>query len=330
MIELSIDLGSKTFRVAQRGAGLLLCEPCVAIVQKVKNKNEIVDAGFSAVSIISKSMGGINIVEPVKEGIIVNEDIFIKLVKFFLRKIYNRKVMMPTIKAIISITSAMSNSERRVVEKCFFKAGIKEIIVVESPISLLAETETIGGLFVDIGGGKTEVCAVTNRGIVNGYTVNIAGDAFNQAIIDKANMQYGVKIGNTTIETLKKTALSLYLNDDGSYPITGGGTSGEIKTLTMTAKFMREAVIPRINDIIEVVMLVISETAPELASEISRKGIFLTGNSVKIPGLIEYFQKALELKISLLSDIDNATVLGGTKFFNNKKLLSQMLGVKII
>lgn len=330
MIELSIDLGSKYFRVAQRGVGILLSEPCIAIVEKYKNKYEIADAGYAAESIISKAMGAIRVVEPVKEGIIVDEELFIKLIKYFFKKIYPKKLVKPTIKAIISITCSMSNSERRVVEKCFYKAGIKEIILVESPISLLAESKSVGGLFVDIGGGKTEVCAVTNRGIINGYTVNIAGDAFNEAIIDKANLQYGVKIGKNTIESLKKSALSLYVNDDASYPITGGGTSGEIKTLTITAKFMREAVIPRLNDIIEVIMLVISETAPELSSEILRKGITLTGNSVNIPGLIDYFKKALELQINVLSDIDNSVVLGGTKFFDNKKVLSQMLGVKII
>ena len=79
MIELSIDLGSKYFRVAQRGVGILLSEPCVAIVEKYKNKYEISDAGYAAESIISKAMGAIRVVEPIKEGIIVDEELFIKL-----------------------------------------------------------------------------------------------------------------------------------------------------------------------------------------------------------------------------------------------------------
>ena len=102
----------------------------------------------------------------------------------------------------------MTNSDRRAVEKCFVSAGIKEVILVESPLSLLAYTGSIGGMFVDIGAGKTEIASVTNRGIATGVAVNIAGDAFNNGIIDSLQKHYGVKIGEYTVEKMKKNVLS--------------------------------------------------------------------------------------------------------------------------
>ena len=185
----------------------------------------------------------------------------------------------------------MTGGDRRAVEKAFIKAGVKEVTLVESPLSLLAYTGSIGGLFLDIGGGKTEVAAVTNRGIACGVTVNIAGDAFNAAIIDAMYTNYGVKLGDYTVEKIKTSALSFYLNDEGSYAVSGGGKDGAPRSVAITASDMRDAVLPLVDNIIEVVMNVLDQTPPELAAEILRKGIFLTGGSSRIPGLQEYLEQ---------------------------------------
>ena len=97
----------------------------------------------------------------------------------------------------------------------------------------------------------------------------------------------------------------------------------------MTAEGMRNAVIPLVDDIIEVIMSVLNQTPPELSAEILRKGIFISGGSLHIPGLIDYIEQALELPVTPLDDIENAVAIGGAKFFDDKNLLSDMLGVKL-
>ena len=92
---------------------------------------------------------------------------------------------------------------------------------------------------------------------------------------------------------------------------------------------MRDAVIPLVDDIIEVIMSVLNQTPPELAAEILRKGIFVTGGSMHIPGMIEYLESALELPVTLLRDGENAVAIGGAKFFDNKDLLGDMLGIRL-
>lgn len=202
-IELSIDLGSKFITIYQKGIGLVLREPAIAIATKVRNRLEIRDAGYRAESVMTGSLGGARVIAPIKEGIIVDEGMATMLLAYFLKKIMPEGLFAPRVKAIVSICESSSSSDRRAVEKCCLKAGIKEVTLVESGLSLLAYTNSIGGLFVDIGGGKTEISAVTNHGIATGCSVNIAGDAFNNAIIDDLYRNYGVKVGEFTIENLK-------------------------------------------------------------------------------------------------------------------------------
>jgi len=329
MIELSIDLGSKFITIYQKGLGLVLREPCMAIAMKSKNKIEIREAGYRAESIMSGSLGGANVIYPIKEGVVVDETMAALMLEFFLKKITPKSVIKPKFRAIVSICSSSINSDRLAVEKMFIKAGIKEVTLVEAPLSLLAYSGSLGGLFVDIGGGKTEIASCTNHGIANGCSVNIAGDAFNAAIIEKLYLHYGVRLGDYTMENLKKSALSFYTNDEGTYQVSGAGKDGNPKSLLVTAAEMRDAVVPLVDDLIEVVISILNQTPPELSSEIMRKGIYVSGGSLKIPGLVEYLQNAFEIPVTVLKDPDNAIAIGGAKFFDNKNLLSDMLGVKL-
>ena len=328
-IQLSVDLGSKFITICQKDVGLVLREPCIAIAQKTKDRYELREVGFRAESIISTALGGAKVVCPVQEGFIVDEEMFTLLLKAFLEKILPTSFIKPRVKAIVNITCAMTNSDRRAVEKCFVSAGVKEVILVESPLSMLAYTGSIGGMFVDIGAGKTEIASVTNRGIASGVAVNIAGDAFNNAIIDSLQRHYGVKIGDYTVEKMKKNALSFYINDEGTYTVSGSGNDGGPKHLSVSAEDMRDAVLPLVDDLIEVIMSVLQQTPPELSAEILRKGIFVSGGSTYIPGLVDYIEQALELPVTVVSDVENAVALGGVKFFDDMHYLGNLLGIKL-
>jgi rod shape-determining protein MreB len=328
-IELSVDLGSKFITVYQKGIGLVLREPSLAVAWKTRDRYEIREVGYRAESIITNSLGAAHIAAPIREGLVADEDMCAMLLGALLKKILPPSVLPHRIKAVVSISCSMTNSDRKAAEKSFMKAGVKEVTLVESPLSLLAYTGSIGGLFVDIGGGKTEIAAVTNHGIAAGCTVNIAGDAFNGAVIDSTYMAYGVKLGEHTVENLKKTALSFYVNDGGNYAVSGGGKDGAPRSMFISAASMRDAVLPLADDIIEVIMSVLNQTPPELSAEILRKGIFMSGGSTHIPGLTEYFEQALELPVTRLKDTDNAVAIGGGKFLDNRKMLSDYLGVRL-
>ena len=144
VIELSIDLGSSFITIYQKGIGLVLREPSVAIVEKVRDHFEIKEAGYKAEIIINDSLAGAKIITPIKEGVVVDDEMCALLVKYFLQKILPPSLLPHKIRAIVLISSTNSNSERRACEKAFVKAGVKEVTLVESPLALLAYTDSIG------------------------------------------------------------------------------------------------------------------------------------------------------------------------------------------
>ncbi|MDD4839632.1 MAG: rod shape-determining protein [Clostridia bacterium] len=329
-IELSIDLGSSFITIYQRGVGLVLREPALAIATKVNDKYEIREAGYRAQSMLSQSLGGARVISPIKEGSIIDIEMCAMLMSYFLRKVVPTSIFMPKISAIVLISSSLINSDRKAIEKVMLKVGVKEILLVESPLALLSYTGSIGGLFVDIGSGKTEIAAVTNQGIISGCSVNIAGDAYNNAIVDYIADHFDVKIGDFTVEKLKLDALSLFDNDTNINYVTGRALyDGSPKNAKVKASDMYNAVSPLLDDLIEVVRSVLGTTPPELSAEILRKGIFISGGSSQIPGLKEYIARKLALPVTPLEDVENAAAIGGSHFFSDKQFLSDMLGIHV-
>lgn len=329
-IELAIDLGSNFITIFQRGIGLVLREPNLAVASFIGGKPEIREAGFRARSMLSQSLGGARVVAPVKEGAVTDIETCSLLISHFLKKLVPDSLFKPSIHALVLISSSLVNSDRKNIEKAFLKAGVKELLLVESPLALLSYTGSIGGLFVDIGAGKTEIAAVTNHGIASGCTVNIAGDAINCAIVDKITELYDVKIGDYTAEKLKLESLSLFDNDANISLVTGRSLiDGAPKNAKVKAKDMFEAVHPLIDDLTEVIKSVLSSAPPELSAEVLRKGIFVSGGSSQIPGLKEYIAKKLALDVIPLEDVENAVAIGGGYFFSDKIFLSDLLGIRI-
>jgi rod shape-determining protein MreB len=330
LIELAIDLGSNFITIYQRGIGLVMREPSLALARFVNGKPEIRDAGYRARNLLSQSLGGARVISPVKEGAVADIEMCAMLISCFLKKIVPQKLIKPAVSAIVLISSSLVNSERKAVEKVMEKAGVSDILLVESPLALLSYTGSIGGLFVDIGAGKTEIAAVTNHGIASGCTVNIAGNAFNNAIIDFIADNYEVKIGEYTAEKLKLDALSMFENDANMTVVTGRALyDGSPKNARVKASDMYKAVAPLVDDLSEVIKSVLSSAPPELSAEILRKGVFMCGGSSQIPGIKEYIAKKLALPVIPLEDVENAVAIGGGYFFGEKTYLSDLLGIRI-
>lgn len=329
-IELAIDLGSSFVTIYQRGVGLVLHEPALAITANVNGKYELREVGYRAQSMLSQSLGGARVVSPIKEGSVVDTEMCILLMSHFLKKIIPDSFIKPNLSVIVLISSALINSDRKAVEKVMLKCGVNELLLVESPLALMSYTGSIGGLFVDIGSGKTEIAAVTNHGIISGCAVNIAGDAFNNAMIDYIADHYDVKIGDYTAEKLKHDALSLFENDTNVSYIAGRALyDGSPKNAKIKASELYNAVAPLVDDLVEVIRSILGTTSPELSGEILRKGIFVSGGSSQVPGIKEYIARKLALPVTPLEDVENAVAIGGAQFFSDKQYLSDLLGIRV-
>lgn len=329
IIELAVDIGTTNITVFQKGKGIVLQEPTVAIAASRKNKLELLETGRAAEKALSASLGSAQVIYPVKEGIIVHEECARLILKDFLKRIIPERIFAPTVKAVVLIPCGLSIAERRAVENVCVRAGIREVTLVESPLALIAYTNSIGGLFVDIGGGTSEIACVSRRGIASGVTLNIAGNAFNARIIDHVADKYGLKIGDYTAEQLKAEVGSMLDNDVNELTISGRDRlTGEPRTVTVCARDVKDALAPVADNIIEVIMHVLNMAPPELLNEIRKKGIFFSGGSARLVGLSEYISVRIDLPVTELDALTEAVALGGGRLLEEPELLAQLLNIK--
>ncbi|HPD02586.1 MAG TPA: rod shape-determining protein [Eubacteriales bacterium] len=327
--ELAVDLGSSHITIFLKGSGLVLREPTIAAVVKQKNKFEIIESGFQAKNLMTRSLGGARLVFPVKEGTVADIDILSGLLKIYLDRIMTKSARQKA-GALVLVSSALTGPERKEVEKAFAKAGIKDVFLVESPLALIAYTDSAGGLFVDIGGGKSEIASVTRHGIAAGYSVNIAGNAMNNAIIDMVTERYRLKIGDYTAERAKISSASLYDNDKGEFEAGGRDLiDGSPKTAQISSKNLKAAIAPLAEYLVEVIESVLAATPPELAAEIGRRGLYLSGGTAALPGLKEFLSARLSMPVTPLADIENAVAIGGGRLLSDNRLLSDLTGITV-
>lgn len=330
VIELAIDFGSSFITVFKRGEGIILKEASVAVISRHKKKREVVEVGNAAKNYIKASMGNAREVYPIREGVVVNVDDASLLMREIIGKVTPDSFFKPQINAIVLISCGLTVVERRDVETVMLNAGVKDVVLVESPIALLAYTNSVGGLFLDIGGGTAEVAGVSKSGIASACSVNIGGTLMNGKIIDYFVEHYGLKIGEYTAEKLKTDIGSMYDNDMSATEISGRDVlDGTPRSMEASARDVKQAISKAVDSLIEVVENVLNMTPPELAGEISKKGIFISGGASELPGLIEYIGVRLGLPVTQLRDYDNAVTLGGGILLEDRRVLNTMLNMRI-
>jgi rod shape-determining protein MreB len=328
-IELAVDFGSAYITIFMKNVGLVLREPMLAAVIRNKGKIDILESGSKAKTLLSRSLGGAHLVYPVKEGMAVDIDVSAALVKTYIARV-TQDIIHPRVSVLAFVSAGLTAEEREDIERVFKRAGIKEIMLVESPLALVAYTDSVGGVFVDIGAGTTEVAAATKRGIAYACSVNIAGNAFNNAIIDAVAEKYRMKIGDYSAEKIKISSASFFSNDFAEIEVGGRDlVSGAPKSMQLTAADIRAALKPPVEYIVEVIKNVFKSSPPELVEEICRKGVFLSGGSSRIPGFNEFIADRLDMPVTKLEDVENAVALGGGRLLSDKILLGNLLGCKL-
>ncbi|MGN0771887.1 MAG: rod shape-determining protein [Christensenellales bacterium] len=328
MAELVIDIGTKFITISQKGKGIVLKEPCVAMVEGRRGKLVLTNCGRGALG--NKVNENQQLVFPVKGGIILHENAFVLMMRSFInRLVSNRPIFRQSVKAIACVSCGLTNTEKQQIEKCLIKAGVKEVIILESPIAVAAGVDDSSTQFVvDVGASKTEVAIVSPSGIISGCSVNIGGDTFNQAIIDYITDTKRCRMPVGYAEKAKKQVGSLYENDLTciNMDLQEIGTN-RVFEYKITAKDIKNAVEEQVSKIVEVVYNLSFQIPENYAQEVYLNGITLSGGSALFPGLSEYISMAMEMQVNVSSDPTNDVVKGGMTFLEHKEKLGRVLNV---
>ena len=326
--DLSVDLGTANTLVYVRGKGIVLNEPSVVAIRK--GTNETLAVGEEAKRMLGRTPGNIVAIRPMKDGVIANFEVAEAMLRYFIRKIHNRRSFVRP-RIIICVPSGITQVEKRAVRDSAQQAGAREVYLVEEPMAAavganLPIEEPSGNMIVDVGGGTTEVAVISLAGIVYSLSVRVGGDEMDEAIIQHVKRKYNLLIGERTAEEIKMKMGSAYpFSEPRSMDVKGRDlVAGIPKTVTVNDEEIRECLGETVTTIVETVKTSLEQTPPELAADIVDRGIFLAGGGSLLAGLDQLLREETKLPVFYAEDPLTCVARGSGKMLDQLHLLRQV------
>lgn len=328
--DMGIDLGTANTVVYVKGKGIVLTEPSVVAIQK--DTNRILAVGDEAKRMLGRTPGSIIAIRPLKDGVIADFEITESMIKYFMRKIHNRKALISPL-VVVAVPSGITEVEKRAVEDSASRAGARDVFMIEEPMAGamgvgLPVHEPAGNMIIDIGGGTTEVAIISLAGIVFSRSVRVGGDEMDEAIIQYMKRSYNLMIGERTAEQIKiDVGAAIPLDEPLTMEVKGRDlVAGLPKTLTVNSEEVREAIAEPVSTIVESVRVSLERCPPELSADLVDRGIVMVGGGSLLRGLDKLLSKETGLPVNVADDPLSAVAMGTGKVIENVHYLKEIRG----
>jgi rod shape-determining protein MreB len=330
---MAIDLGTANTLVYVKGRNIVLNEPSVVAIAKVKDKKHVLAVGEEAKQMLGRTPGNIEAIRPLRDGVIADFEIAEDMIKYFIRKVHNRRSFASPL-VVICVPSGSTAVERRAIQESAEAAGARKVFLIEEPMAAaigagLPVTEPTGSMVVDIGGGTTEVAVLSLGGIVYSQSVRVGGDKMDQAIIAYIRRTHNLLVGERSAERIKESIGSACPPEEGegrTMEIKGRDLlHGVPKELIISERQIAESLAEPISQIVEAVKSALEHTAPELAADIVDKGIVLTGGGALLTNMDYVLRYATGLPVSIAEDALSCVVMGTGRALEEIKKLRHVL-----
>jgi len=327
--DLAIDLGTANTLVYVKGKGIICNEPSVVVIRKDNKK--IVAVGTEAKKMLGKTPSDIIAIKPLKDGVIADFDTAEEMLKYFIKKVHNRRSFVSP-RVVIGVPSGITQVEQRAVKDAAQASGAREVYLVGEPIAAaigvgLPVGEPSGNMIVDIGGGTTDIAVISLDGVVYSKAVRVGGDRMDETIIAYIKRRYNLMIGDRTAEQIKIDIGSAYNTGSEQRVMEIKGRdliSGIPKTATVTEVEIREALSEPVNMILDTIKIILENTPPELAADIVDRGIVLAGGGALLHGLDSFIREKTGLPVIVAEDPLTAVARGVGKMLDELDLLKRV------
>ncbi len=326
---LAVDLGTANTLVYSTGRGIVLNEP--SIVALHAHDRSVLAVGAEAKAMMGRAPGSVEVVRPLRHGVIADYDSTQKMLSLFIRRVRPaRRLMRPRV--VLTVPSGITQVERRAVHESAGQAGAGQVYLIAEPTAAaigagLPIAEPGANMIVDIGGGTTEVAVISLGGIVTSTSIRIGGDELDEAIIQHVKKEYSLLLGERTSEAIKLAIASVYpMPEELVAEIKGRDlVSGLPKTITIAAEEIRRAIEEPVNAIIDAIKTTLDRTPPELAADIMDRGIMLTGGGGLLRGLDKRLRHETGMPVRIADTPLQAVVLGSGKCLEEFEVLQRVL-----
>jgi rod shape-determining protein MreB len=316
--DIGIDLGTANIIVYIKGQGIVLKEPSVVALDK--NSNSIVALGEDARRMLGRTPDNIVAVKPLQDGVISDFDITEKMLKYFImRAVGGRLINKPRI--AVCVPSDATEVEKRAVLDATRQAGAKKVFIIEEPIAAaigsgIEISKACGSMVIDIGGGTTDIAIISLGGIVLCRSIKVAGRTFDDAIIKFMKKRHNLLIGERTAEELKIHVGTAYRN---TIPVSMEARGRDLitglpRTATVTTEEMYGALYEPVSMIMDTLHAVLEKTPPELAADVSERGMVMTGGGALLNGLDKLFYDKTGINAIIAENSDECVAVGTGRY----------------
>ena len=334
--ELAIDLGTANTLIIQDGE-IVIDEPSIVAINR--RTGETIAVGKKAMQMHEKTHEDIKTVRPLKDGVIADFQAAESMIKGLISLIGNRRKFFTHLKMVICIPSGITEVEKRAVFDSADHVDAKETYLIYEPMAAalgigLDVEEPVGNMIIDIGGGTTEIAVIALSGIVTDQSIRIAGDELTSDIISYLKRQHNILIGERTAEQIKinvGSALEELEDPPEDFAVNGRDLmSGIPKQIKVTYQEVARALDKSIAKIEDSVLKALESTPPELASDIYRTGLYLTGGGALLRGLDKRIASKTKLPVHVAEDPLRAVVRGTGIALRNSDRFSFLIDRKSV
>ncbi|MCW1949300.1 MAG: rod shape-determining protein [Candidatus Shapirobacteria bacterium] len=334
--DIGIDLGSTNTLIYIKDRGVVIDEPTMLARPKKKRwtglsapKSDLkrpVAYGYKAKLMWNREPRQIEVVSPIKNGLVVDMEGLESLMAYYFKLIYDVPSKYPKIfkpRVIVGVPSFINQVQKRAIKSILIAAGAREVILVEEVVLAAVGLnfpidEQNGIVVVDVGGGKTEVSVISMGGVVIGKGIKTAGSEIDNAIVNYVKMKYGLLIGPNTAEKVK---IGVENND----LVRGRDLeTGLPKSIKMTREEVQEAASLELGKIVKLVKSVLDETPPELMEDILKRGVVLVGNGSRMKDLAKMIEMETKICTVLADEPGMAVIRGCGRVVEDVSLLRQI------
>jgi len=329
--DIGIDLGTATSLVYVRGRGIIINEPSVVAVNQ--KTGQILAIGDEAKKMVGRTPAHISATRPLVKGVISDFEVTEQMLRYFINKVHKTGFnVLRRSRVVVGIPSGITEVEKKAVQDAAMNAGAGEVYLVEEAMAAaigarLPVQDALGNMIVDIGGGTADIAVISLGGIVASRTLKIAGDKLNQDIVNFAQDEFKLVLGEKTAEDIKIAVGSAYeLEEALEAPMRGRDlVTGLPKEIIVNDSQIRKALSRSVKMIVEAVKETIENTPPELIADIMSRGIVMVGGGSLLRGLDKLLEEETKMPIKVEEDPLTAVARGTGIILEDIEKLGEIL-----
>jgi rod shape-determining protein MreB and related proteins len=316
--EIAIDLGTANTLIIHNDT-IVVNEPSIIALDR-NNPKEVLAVGKRALLMHGKTHENIRTVRPLKDGVIADFNAAELMMREMIKMIHPKKPLFPpSWRMMICIPSSITEVEKRAVRDSAEQAGAKEVYLIYEPMAAalgigIDIEEPVGNMIIDIGGGTTGVTVIALAGIICDQSIRVAGDEFTDDIMEALRRYHSLLIGERTAEQIKigvGAAIKDLENPPDDMAVNGRDlVTGIPKQIMVGYQEIAEALDKSIFKIEEAILKALESTPPEIASDIYRNGLYLTGGGALLRGLDKRISQKIKLPVHVADDPLKSVVRG--------------------